>query len=109
MIFFSYLTDFSYFPLKVAGHDLNMSKMEVLKGSVSYVVSAILIDFQLFHFLKPESSVQNSEMLPKSEILKFTICFSRTDLLSFSLAYCPADMIEPILQAKAVLETQVIY
>jgi hypothetical protein len=40
---------------------------------------------------------------------KLTLLFSRTDLLSFSLAYCPADMIEPILQAKAVLETQVIY
>ena len=31
----------------------------------------------------------------------------RASLLSFSLAYCPGDMIEPILQAKAVLETQV--
>ena len=36
--FFSYLTDFSYFPLKknlkVTGHDLKRSKMEVLKGDV---------------------------------------------------------------------------
>ncbi|XP_076101260.1 NBAS subunit of NRZ tethering complex-like [Mytilus galloprovincialis] len=34
---------------------------------------------------------------------------AKADLLSFSLAYCPADMIEPILQAKAVLETQMLY
>jgi hypothetical protein len=38
MIFFSYLTDFSYFPLKknlkVTGHDVKRSKMEVLKGDV---------------------------------------------------------------------------
>ena len=39
MIFFSYLTDFSYFFLKffitkVVGHDLNRSKMEGLKGGV---------------------------------------------------------------------------
>ena len=43
--FFSYLTDFSYFPLKivfpkVAGHDQNRSKMTILKRCVdgfSYV------------------------------------------------------------------------
>jgi len=39
MIFFSYLIDFSYFPLKflfpkVAGHSLNRSKMGVLKEGV---------------------------------------------------------------------------
>ena len=38
MIFFNYLTDFSFFllkkNLKVAGHGQKMSKMEVLKGGV---------------------------------------------------------------------------
>ncbi|XP_052240269.1 NBAS subunit of NRZ tethering complex-like isoform X2 [Dreissena polymorpha] len=33
---------------------------------------------------------------------------TRLELLSFGLTYCTADMIEPILQAKALLETQVL-
>ena len=48
LFFLSYLTDFSYFPLKkfpkIAGHDLSESKMETLKG-------VILNNFQFFHFV----------------------------------------------------------
>jgi hypothetical protein len=54
--FFSYLTDFSYFSLKVAGHGQNMSKMTIFKGGVdgfSYVslISVILFSNQDHPFL----------------------------------------------------------
>ena len=56
MIFFSYLTDFSYFSLKVAGHGQQMSKMTIFKGGVdsfSYfsLISVILFSNQDHPFL----------------------------------------------------------
>jgi len=52
---FSFLTDFSYFPLKnklpnVAGHCQNRSKMEVFKGGCRRF-QLFFIYFQLFYFL----------------------------------------------------------
>ncbi|XP_060067245.1 NBAS subunit of NRZ tethering complex-like [Ylistrum balloti] len=40
---------------------------------------------------------------------KFTDMAAKTKLLSFSVTYCTSDMIEPILQAKALLETQILH
>ncbi|XP_069137324.1 NBAS subunit of NRZ tethering complex-like [Argopecten irradians] len=40
---------------------------------------------------------------------KFTDMAAKAKLLSFSVTYCTADMIEPILQAKALLETQILH
>ncbi|KAL4228277.1 hypothetical protein ACF0H5_013708 [Mactra antiquata] len=34
---------------------------------------------------------------------------AKVELLSFAVTFCDADMIEPVLQAKALLETQVLY
>ena len=31
----------------------------------------------------------------------------RVELLSFAVTYCSVDMIEPVLQARTLLETQV--
>ncbi|XP_033750641.1 neuroblastoma-amplified sequence-like [Pecten maximus] len=40
---------------------------------------------------------------------KFTDMAAKAKLLSFSVTYCTPDMIEPILQAKALLETQILH
>ena len=48
MIFFSYLTDFSYFSLKVAGHGQKMSKMTIFKGGVDSFSYFSLISVILF-------------------------------------------------------------
>ena len=47
----------------------------------------------------------------KTKLLHQNVCFylflSRIELMEFAVTYCTPDMIEPILQTKALLETQV--
>ncbi|WAR01028.1 NBAS-like protein, partial [Mya arenaria] len=43
-----------------------------------------------------------------AEHAAFTNVHARLDLLSFAVTYCSPDMIEPVLQARAVIETQVL-
>ena len=37
------------------------------------------------------------------------ILFYRVELLSFAVTFCSSEMIEPVLQARTLLETQVNY
>ena len=86
--FFSFLTDFSYFPQnylfsKVTEHDQNRSKIYLLKDVFNY----FSIDCQLFYFLTriiPTSSKKNNKFCPciKSSSPVFTgVCVTRSLIL----------------------------